>query len=163
MKNLLILGAGQYGQVVKETAETMDFFDKIDFLDDNNPLAIGRMSQYEKFYDEYRYAIVALGDANLRHILTDKLEANGFLIPSIIHSSAVISKSAKIGEGCIIEANTTLNTQSVLSKGVIVSAGAVVNHNAQIEEYCHIDASAVVSAGAIVKANTVVKENSVYR
>ena len=33
-KNLLILGAGQYGQVAKEVAETMGIFDDVAFLDD---------------------------------------------------------------------------------------------------------------------------------
>lgn len=40
--NLLILGAGEFGHVVKEIAEDIGIFDKIDFLDDFNPLAIGR-------------------------------------------------------------------------------------------------------------------------
>ena len=34
-KNLLILGAGQYGTVVKEIAKSMDFFSQIDVLDEN--------------------------------------------------------------------------------------------------------------------------------
>ncbi len=33
-KNLLILGAGQYGQIAKEIAESMGCFEKISFLDD---------------------------------------------------------------------------------------------------------------------------------
>lgn len=41
--NLLILGAGQYGDVAKEMAEAMGCFGKIDFLDDNNELVIGKM------------------------------------------------------------------------------------------------------------------------
>lgn len=39
-KNLLILGAGQYGYVAKEVAESMGHFEKITFLDDNNERAI---------------------------------------------------------------------------------------------------------------------------
>ena len=45
-KNLLILGAGQYGQIVYETAEAMGCFDRIDFLDDQNPIAIGVLEDY---------------------------------------------------------------------------------------------------------------------
>lgn len=37
-KDLLILGAGQYGMVAKEIAEAMNCFQKIDFLDDVNQL-----------------------------------------------------------------------------------------------------------------------------
>ncbi len=34
-KNLLIIGAGEYGQITYEIAEAMGVFKKIDFLDDN--------------------------------------------------------------------------------------------------------------------------------
>ena len=49
MNNLLILGAGQFGLMVKEIAESMSCFDKIDFLDDNNEIAIGKLCDYEEF------------------------------------------------------------------------------------------------------------------
>ncbi|MDP4117851.1 MAG: hypothetical protein Q8873_01510 [Bacillota bacterium] len=39
-ENLLILGAGQYGMVAKEISESMEYFYKIDFLDDNNEFEI---------------------------------------------------------------------------------------------------------------------------
>lgn len=47
-KNLLIIGAGQYGALAKEIAEVMKCFEKIDFLDDNSELAIGKISEMEK-------------------------------------------------------------------------------------------------------------------
>ena len=49
MNNLLILGAGQFGLMVKEIAESMGCFDKIDFLDDNNEIAVGKLCDYEEF------------------------------------------------------------------------------------------------------------------
>ena len=42
-KNLLIIGMGQYGMIAKETAEAMNCFDKIDFLDDNNENRAGNV------------------------------------------------------------------------------------------------------------------------
>ena len=43
MKNLLIIGAGQYGMVAKEIAESMKCFEKIDFVDDVYPSAVGKI------------------------------------------------------------------------------------------------------------------------
>ena len=54
MKNLLIIGAGQYGMLTKELAESLNFYDKIDFLDDNNPIAIGKINDYDKFFNAFR-------------------------------------------------------------------------------------------------------------
>lgn len=51
---LLILGAGGHGKVVKEVAEAMchdsgnQFYTGIDFLDDNAPEAVGKISDLEK-------------------------------------------------------------------------------------------------------------------
>lgn len=55
MNNLLILGAGQYGMVAREIVESMDCFDSISFLDDNNPIVIGKIHEYEDFFDNYKY------------------------------------------------------------------------------------------------------------
>ncbi|MBQ8620488.1 MAG: hypothetical protein IJ418_23680 [Clostridia bacterium] len=44
---IAIIGAGQYGFVVKETAQAMGCFDRIDFLDDTSPSAIDKGSIIE--------------------------------------------------------------------------------------------------------------------
>ena len=57
-QNLLILGAGVYGRVAKEIAESMGVFGKIAFIDDNakttpngSPV-IGRFSDVEPLASE---------------------------------------------------------------------------------------------------------------
>ncbi len=72
-KNLLILGAGQYGVMAKEIAEAMGVFDRIAFLDDSfakDPAAaaehsiVGTTRDIEKFAAEFRYGFVASGTLN---------------------------------------------------------------------------------------------------
>ena len=58
-KNLLILGAGQYGMVAREIAESMGSFEKIDFLDDHKEFAIDKLTNYEKYAAEYSVNIFA--------------------------------------------------------------------------------------------------------
>lgn len=57
-KNLLILGAGGHGHVVRETAEAMNVFDKIDFLDDISENSIGKLNDISELSKEYRYTFV---------------------------------------------------------------------------------------------------------
>ena len=71
--NLLIIGAGQYGMVVKEIALTTGRFDKIDFLDDNNAVAIDGTNNISKWVSEYKIAIVAIGKADVSYILMSEL------------------------------------------------------------------------------------------
>ena len=75
MNNLLIIGAGQYGAMIKESARALNIYDKIDFLDDNSNEALGKIAEYEKFVQTYKCAIVAIGDSDIRLDVTQKLKA----------------------------------------------------------------------------------------
>ena len=152
-KNLLIIGAGQFGQVTKEIAESMNIFNKIDFLDDSSALAIGKINDYLQFTDNYKYAIVAIGDSTLRKELITKLEKH-YVIKKIISPLAYVSKSANIRDGCIIEPMAIVNANSVVGKSSIVCAGAIINHNAIIHDYCHIN------CGSIIRSNSEISEST---
>ena len=77
-KNILIFGAGQFGLMIKEIVESINCFDKADFLDDDNEIAIGKLSDYEKFSDDYRYAVVAIGNPDVRLSYIQKLEVAAY-------------------------------------------------------------------------------------
>ena len=98
-KNLLILGAGQYGQVAKEIAVAMGCFEKIDFLDDKNDNAIGKLKDYEKHSVSYSYAVVAIGNPKLRLNWIMKLEEACYTIAVLVHPRSYISPSAQIMKG----------------------------------------------------------------
>ena len=160
--NLLILGAGGYGHVVREIAEDSGIFDKIDFLDDSSPLAIGKFGDAEKFLKGYRNAVVALGNAELRLGYIEKLRAAGFQIPAIISPKAYVSKSAKIAAGCVVESMAVVNANAALSEGVFVCAGAIVNHNSSVGKVCTLQCGSVTPANSILPDKTALKYNEVY-
>ncbi|MBO4622875.1 MAG: hypothetical protein J5691_03205 [Bacilli bacterium] len=146
--NLLILGAGEYGQLVKELARNK--FTTIDFLDDNSTAAIGKLTDYIKLKEKYENAVVAIGNNEVRSEWHDRLEEARYNLPTIISDKAYISPSATIEKGCIIESVAVINANAKIERGSIISSGAVVNHNAIVHKYCHIDCNAVVGADAIV-------------
>lgn len=88
MKNLLIIGAGQYGMVAKEIAESMGCFDRIDFVDDVSEAAVGKICDIEKLVHEYDSAVVALGNPELRLKLINGLCEMGYNVPTLIHERA---------------------------------------------------------------------------
>lgn len=147
MENLLIIGAGQFGQVTKEIAESLNEFNKIDFLDDNSELAIGKNADYELFTKDYQRAIVAIGNPTIRKEWLEKLK-KCYKIDSIISPKAYVSSSAKIGEGSIVEPTAFINANTEIGEGCIICAGSIVNHNTKIGNYCHIN------CGSIIKSNT---------
>ena len=145
--NLLILGAGGHGRVVKETAEAMGYFDKIDFLDDQSELAIGKCEEIEQFVNNYSFAFVAIGNNEQRMKWTDELIKIGFQLPVLNHPTAYVSPLARIEVGSVVSAKAVINTNVIIEKGSIISIGALVDHDSSLGEFSHIN------TGAIVKAN----------
>ena len=128
--------------VVREIALTTGRFDKIDFLDDNNAVAIDSTNNISKWVSEYKIAIVAIGKADVREKYLTLLKQCGYELATIIHPDAYISPSAMIGSGCVIEPKAVIYTDVRIGDGCFISAGAVVNHNSVVEDTCHINCGA---------------------
>lgn len=161
-RNLLILGAGQYGRVARETAQAMGSFEKIEFLDDNSLIAIGQLEDYIDLLQSYDSAFVAMGNPQLRMYWLDKLERAGFDLPALVHPKAYVSPSAKLGKGIIVEPMAVVNSEAVIETGGLLCAGCVVNHNAHVLPGCQVDCNAVVSSNAVLPEGTKVASGTVY-
>lgn len=161
--NLLILGAGQYGAVVKEIAIDMACFKRIAFLDDcydqdvGNPEVIGKLDELENFLKVYDCAIPAVGNPEIRLAFLEHAKQSGFHIPAIISPKAYVSPTAVIEKGAIVEPMAGVHTGAFVGEASYISMGAVVNHNAIVNRGCHIDNNAVVMSGAGVKEMTTTK------
>lgn len=144
--NLLILGAGGQGQVVREVAQSLGVFNKISFLDDNpdNPLSIGTIGAYERMLPEYPIAIPSVGDAKLRMEWMERLIRAGFVIPTLISPSASVSPSARIGYGTLVEPKVIVGANAVIGNGCIVSAGAIIDRDARVESGTQVECGQTV-------------------
>lgn len=154
-KNLLILGAGQYGQMAAEIAQEMKTFEKIAFLDDAlGSNVVGSLADLPKFAADYRYGFVAIGNSELRRKLTERLLQNNVTPATLVHPTAYVSPSAQLEQGCCIEPNATVQTGATIKTATFIASGAVIRHNAVVGEYCHVDCNAVVESIANVPAGT---------
>lgn len=153
MMNLLILGAGRHGREVYEVAEGLRVFNQISFLDDNieGTNIIGKCEDFEKFLDEYPLAIPGVGNGELRKNWTESLTACGFVIPTLIDKTAVVSKDAKIGFGVVVCARAVINLGSTVGNGCIVSSGAVIATNAQLDDWEFINSGETLLENGEIK------------
>lgn len=175
-KDLLILGAGQYGVLAREIAESMGCFANIAFLDDSHPRApschpregedlldiIGTTRDIAKFAKEFHYAFVAIGNPDVRRYLVEQVLSNGMDLVTLVHPTAYISPSAQLQKGVCIEPKATVQTKAFVAQASFIASGAIIRHNATVGEFCHIDCNAVVQTDAVVPPATKVPCNSVY-
>ena len=150
--NLLILGAGSHGQEVMELAQSLRVFRKICFLDDARPdLAIGPCCEFSKYLAEFPVAIPAVGDTELRKRWMCELVNAGFVIPMLIHPTAVVSQSAQIDSGTVICARATIGPGAKLGKGCIISSGVTVDRNVVMRDWIYAECGEIVSLQSISK------------
>lgn len=146
MKKLLILGAGGFGQMVKETALAMGY-EEIKFLDDavKSEEIVGMCCDYVLKHAEFPAAVAAFGNNKTRLFWTDKLIAEGYQLPVMLHPSAIISPSAQLAPGCFVMQRAMINTNSKIEQAALINCGAIVDHDS------------VVCTGAYIGLNSVVK------
>ncbi|MEG1256976.1 NeuD/PglB/VioB family sugar acetyltransferase [Clostridium sp.] len=182
MGDLLIVGAGGHGRVVAEAAELMGLWENIGFLDDRidtnmvlNHRIIGKLNDYERFADQYDYAIICIGDNEKRLELIEKVLKAGYKVPVIIHPKSSVSKYSFIKEGTVILAGAVVNTNASIGRGCIVNINSCIDHDSTLEHGVHICSGAVVRsmcsigrlsyirAGACIKAGSVLQEGFVLK
>ncbi|MDO4540018.1 MAG: tyrosine-type recombinase/integrase [Syntrophomonadaceae bacterium] len=150
--NLLILGAGSQGPVVKEIAEALGLFKEIAFLDDDpgNGLAIDSCANYARYIERYPIAIPSFGQCELRGHWADKLRQSGFILPTLIHPSATVSPTSVIEPPAVIEMKAVIGTRVHIGRNCIISASTLLNPGAVIGEHCHIGGGVTIMKGAWV-------------
>lgn len=169
-QKLLIVGAGVYGLVAKEIAESMGCFEKISFVDDsaketpNGIPVCGGFADLNTLSAEYGNVIVAIGNPDVRLNLLRRIEEQTTCrIVTLVSPHAYISPTAQIAKGSIIEPMAVVHTGCVIASGCIVSAGAVVNHCSMLCDGVHIDCNATVAGYTLVPKGTKVCSGEVFR
>lgn len=115
-RNLLIVGAGIYGVVAMEIAESMNCFEKIAFVDDkkkttpNGTNVVGTTTDIDSLVCEYNNVVVAIGNPEVRLNLIRKLEVETpCRIVTLVSPHAYISPSAQVMKGSIIEPKAVIH------------------------------------------------------
>lgn len=145
--NLLILGAGSHGQEVREIAESLHIFQKIDFLDDDmtKPEVIGSWKDIDELKVKYNSAIVAVGDEYTRKLWFAKLTVAGYMIPTLVHPSAIVSQNATLGAGTVICARATISSGAQIGSGCIISAGVTIGRDEALNDWTHKEVGGIVN------------------
>ena len=183
MHKLLIYGAGEFGQVIKNLVQCCGY-EFSGFIDDyfQGEKIIGTYDSVKsQSYFKEHGIVIAVGYKSLenRYAIYQKVKADGYEVPTLIHPQSIVDKSSRIGQGSIIMAgaivdyNVKIKDLVVLWNGVVVSHDSVIGENtflspnatvcgfASIGKDCFIGASAVVTDHLKVPDKSFMKAGSV--
>ncbi|MGN0358360.1 MAG: phosphotransferase [Blautia sp.] len=162
MRSLLILGAGGFGQMIKETALVLGY-EKVVFLDDaaKGEDVIGMCCDYVLRHSDYPAAVAAFGNNKTRLFWTDKLLEEGYEVPAMVHPSAIVSPSATLEPGCFIMQRVVVNTHTRIERAALINSGAVVDHDSIVCAGAHVGLGSVVKANCTIESGRKVEAGEV--
>ena len=162
MKNLLILGAGGFGRMIKETALALGY-EEVLFLDDTakDDDVIGRCCDYHLYHRDYSVAVAAFGNNKTRLFWTQKLLEEEYEVPAIVHPSAIVSPSVRLEPGCFVMQRAVVNMNTTIKMAALINSGAVVDHDSIVEEGAHVGLGSVVKAHCVIEPGRKVEAGEV--
>lgn len=154
--NFIMLGAGGHARVVASIIEQMNG-DLLAIFDSDRTIksldGVNNLGPYESNFEPTAKAIIAIGDAQIRENLSQKV-IHSFGI--VIHPSALVDRLVTLGEGTQIVHKAVINRGSQIGKHCIINTGASVDHDCNIHDFVHIAPSATLCGGVTVGKRTLI-------
>lgn len=173
----MILGIYGTGGAARELYDMIDMnlcirsqWEEIVFIDDtkgDGKFKNCRMMTFEKMSSvigsNYIRMVIAVGEPALRELLYEKVKMKGYEFATIIHPSALVSKSAYIGKGVVIQENVTVSTDVHIEDNVFINGKAILSHDVYICRNCQICSLAMMAGGVRIGKACFVGASSAIR
>jgi UDP-perosamine 4-acetyltransferase len=108
-------------------------------------------------------ACIALGDNQLRQKIGNELTRLGFVLPAVMHPTALVSPSAHIDDGVVVMARAVVGTDARVNRLAIVNTGAIVEHDNEIGEAAHVAPGCVLAGNVRIGALALIGAGSAVR
>lgn len=174
-KNILLIGGGGHCKSVLDSLLESDEYSQIGIIDTKQSMGnavmgipvIGCDDDIKDLFDQgYRHAFITLGSIGspfLRVRLHDMLNEIGFEMPSIMDTTACISKNASLESGVFVGKRAVINAGALIKKCAIINTGAIIEHDCLIGEFAHIAPGAVIGGGVKIGQRTHIGSNTAVR
>jgi sugar O-acyltransferase (sialic acid O-acetyltransferase NeuD family) len=167
-RRAIIIGGGGHAACLIDALQGSGY-DIIGCTDQNLPvghhvcagiLVIGNEDVLEHLRsDGVHFAFVGIGGAQsslTRRAMYERALALGFIAPTVIHPSAVVSIGTMVGSGCHILAGATVGPRCTIGNNVLVNQGSILCHDSFVEDHAHLTPGAILAGGVSVGSMTVV-------
>lgn len=167
-KQAAILGAGGHSRVISSIlkANNINIFGIFD--DSYSGLAetikgsplLGQFDDIMRFREDIDSVYLALGDNLLRRKHFNYMIKKGFLMPQLIHPTAIIESDAVISKATTVCLGAIIGTEATIGKGCIINSGCSVDHESSIGDYVHLAPHVSIAGRTSIGDNTFVGINA---
>jgi UDP-perosamine 4-acetyltransferase len=167
MKKILIIGAGNGGEVIVNILSYDKENEIIGFLDDNKALhgkqlagraVIGGSDKIEELHGQGRFThliISITSNMKVRKMLFERFRSKGYDFVNAIHPKAHIEPSAKIGTGNIICAFVHIGYGAVIGDDNLLSVNSSIEHHNRVGSHILFGPNCVTSGDVHIGDNCI--------
>jgi len=169
MNKLIVVGAGGHARTVISTINELKLWDIYGVVDVNfsgqketilGVDVLGGVTIIDLFTDSDMGIVVALGDNYQRQVLMENYSRRGFMLPNIIHPSAILDKTSSIADGNYVGAMAHVGPCVSVGRGNIINTQTNIEHETTIGDYNHIAPSAVLCGRVSIENQVLVGANA---
>lgn len=169
---LVLIGGGGHCKSVLDTIYATGRYSEIVITDyglSNGSMVLGcRVVGTDKelpnlYKKGFRHAFITVGsikDTTIRRKAYETAKEIGFVFPTIIDPSAVISLSSQIGRGVFVGKNAVVNADVIIKDMAIINTAAIIEHDCCIGEFSHIAIGATLCGGVVMGDSVFVGANA---
>lgn len=155
MKDLVIIGAGDFGREVAAVTERINHvlptWNLLGFLDDNKAVntridgypVLGDLSWLDQHEDVY--TICSVGTGRARKKIVEKMAKKHAKFATLIDPDAVAIKDSAVGEGSVVCAGSILAINSKVGDHVIINLSCTIGHDDIIDSFCTVNPGVNIS------------------
>ncbi|WP_145301973.1 DapH/DapD/GlmU-related protein [Crateriforma conspicua] len=104
--------------------------------------------------------ILSMANQRVRRSCLSIAKSNGLTPSTVIHPTALISKTAQIGEGVYVGAHSIISVNAKIADHAMINFQVSVGHDASIESHATVNPGAKISGNCSIGARTLLGANS---
>ena len=174
MKNIVVLGAGDFGKevawLIEEINQATPTYNLLGYLDDDERKigqsyvgypCLGPISQLRELSQTRRVvAVVAMQDGDVRKRVVDMFpDFNDW--ETLVHPTVKIASTSKLGKGCVFCARGILSVDSVVDDFCIFNFAVTIGHDCIVEKYVSIMSGSTISGRVVIGEGAYLATHSV--
>ncbi len=158
--DLLLYGFGGFGFSVAEIA-IENGYKNIGIFDKNKPENLSISNGTLEFIGQYNGKLfseipllITIGNNEIRAKIASEITHQTI---SLIHQSALISKSSSIENGSIIMPNVVIGANTIIKKYCIINTSAVIDHDCVLESFIHVRPLAYIGSNSKISSFNIIQ------